>query len=93
MTSANPPYPYYNGIAYNSAYFITSNGSGLTQAKANTLYLQKTTPDTATAVETFSSGITTNTINTTGVGSTLNMGESITTGSVNIGNQQTSGNI
>lgn len=62
MTSSNPPYPYYDGIAYNSAFFTTNNGSGLTQAKANALYLQKTIADTAIAEETFSSGIKTDTI-------------------------------
>lgn len=62
MTSSNPPFPYYNGIAYNSSFFTTNNGSGLTQAKANALYLQKTIADTATAEETFNSGIKTDTI-------------------------------
>lgn len=65
MTSANPPYPYFNGITYNSQFFNTSTSSstgGLTQAQANLLYLQKTTNDTATALETFSAGILTNTI-------------------------------
>jgi hypothetical protein len=56
MTSSNPPYPYFNNIAYNSAFF-TSIDSGLTIAQANSKYLQKTIPDTATALETFN-GIT-----------------------------------
>jgi len=43
--------------------------SGLNQTQANKLYLQKTVADTATATETFSGGILTNTINpTTGTG-------------------------
>lgn len=62
MTSSNPPYPYYNGIEYNSSFFTSNTGSGLTQAKANALYLQKTTTDTATALETFNSGIKTDNI-------------------------------
>jgi hypothetical protein len=62
MSSANPPYPYFNGITYNNAYFETS-GTGLSRTQATALYLQKTTPDTATALETFNTGIKTNTIN------------------------------
>ena len=57
MTSAQSPYPYYIGIAYNSAFFTTKSGSGLSEATANTLYLRKTTTDTVTALETFN-GIT-----------------------------------
>jgi hypothetical protein len=49
-------YPYYDGIAYNSAFFETS-GTGLTVSQANAKYLQKTISDTATALETFN-GIT-----------------------------------
>jgi len=62
MSSYNPPYPYFNGITYNKDYFETS-GAGLSRTQANALYLQKTTPDTATALETFNTGIKTNTIN------------------------------
>ncbi len=40
MTSANQPFPYFNGIEYNSAYF-TSIDSGLTIAQANAKYLKK----------------------------------------------------
>jgi len=70
MTSSIPPYPYFNGISYNSAFF-TSIDSGLTIAQANSKYLQKTIPDTATAIETFSGGINTALINSTS--STTNM--------------------
>ena len=62
MSSSNPPYPYYNGITYNSAFFTTESGSGLTQTKANALYLQKTVADTATVLETFTNGIKTDSI-------------------------------
>jgi hypothetical protein len=58
MSSSNPPYPYFNGIAYNSSFFVTS-GTGLTISQANAKYLQKTTPDTATALETFNGGLRT----------------------------------
>jgi hypothetical protein len=67
MTSANQPFPYYNGIAYNSAFFTTS-GTGLTVSQANAKYLQKTITDTATALEVFNAGIKTDAI--TAIGST-----------------------
>ena len=38
MTSANAPYPNYDGIPYNSAYFATISSS-LTQSTADTRYL------------------------------------------------------
>ena len=58
MSSSNPPYPNFNGITYNRSYFSsnTTTSSGLTQTQANALYLQKTVADTATGVETFTSG-------------------------------------
>ena len=65
MSSFPPPYPYFNGIVYDSNFFTqlsTGSGSGLTKAQANALYLRKTTTDTATALETFSAGISTNSI-------------------------------
>ena len=65
MSSNNPPYPYFNGIAYNSAFFVTS-GTGLTVSQANAKYLQKTTPDTATALETFQAGVQTDLIKSNG---------------------------
>jgi hypothetical protein len=58
MSSANPPYPYYNGIPFNPSFFTSDTGSGLTETAANALYLRKTTPDAATALETFNGGIT-----------------------------------
>jgi hypothetical protein len=83
MSSSNPPYPYYNGISYNSSFFTTNTGSGLSQAKANTLYLQKTTTDTATALETFTGGIKTNSIDT--VASTDNLTINSGTGNTTLG--------
>ena len=56
MTTTLPPSQYFSGIFYNPA-FWTSADSGLTQAVADTLYLEKTTPDTATALQTFSGGL------------------------------------
>lgn len=60
MTTTLPPTQYFSGIYYNSS-FWSSGASSLTQTQANTLYLRKTVPDTATALETFSSGIATQT--------------------------------
>lgn len=77
MTSSNPPYPYYNGIAYNSAFFTTNSGSGLTQAKANALYLQKTIADTATALETFTSGIKTTSVDSTSSATNMTIGSNL----------------
>jgi hypothetical protein len=68
---------------YNPAYFA-SNTANLTQSQANALYLQKTTADTATALETFSSGISTNSLATTSAASTLDIA-STSTGVINIG--------
>jgi len=75
--------PTYIVSIYNPAYFA-SNTSNLTQAQANALYLQKTTADTATALETFSSGIATNSLATTSTSSTLDIA-STSTGVINIG--------
>ena len=69
MSSDNPPYPYYNGIPFNPSFFTSDTGTssgGFTEAEANTLYLRKTTPDTATAQETFNAGIVTPSITSTG---------------------------
>ena len=68
MSSDNPPYPYYNGIPFNPSFFTsdTGTGSGLTETAANALYLRKTTPDTATALETFNGGIVAPSLSSTG---------------------------
>lgn len=68
MSSDNPPYPYYNGIPFNPSFFTstTDTGSGLSETAANALYLRKTTPDTATALETFNGGIVAPSLSSTG---------------------------
>ena len=58
MTTANAPFPNYNGIPYNRSFFASSS-TGITQAQTDARYLQKTTADTATSLETFSGGIIT----------------------------------
>ena len=74
MTSQPPPTYTFSGIDYNPNYFNTDTGTGLTTATANTLYLRKTFPDTATSEETFSGGINTSdiTVNGTLYTSTIN---------------------
>ena len=63
MSSQPPPSYTFSGINYNPSYFTsTKSSTGLTTATANTLYLRKTFPDTATSIETFSGGIVTNSI-------------------------------
>jgi hypothetical protein len=59
MSIDNPPI--YIGITYNSQFFVEETG-GLSEAQANALYLRKTFPDTATALETFNSGVKTDSI-------------------------------
>ena len=76
MTSANPPYPYFNNIAYNSAFFATS-GAGLTVSQANAKYLQKTIADTATALETFNSGVATASVSSTSSSTNMTIGSNL----------------
>jgi hypothetical protein len=81
MSSANPPYPYYNGIPFNPSFFTSDTGTGLTETAANALYLRKTTPDAATDLETFNGGISvvgTTNINVSG-SSTTTIGSSNST--------------
>ena len=91
MSSQNPPYPYFDGITYNSSFFSTSS-SGLTQAVANTLYLKKTVSDTATSSETFSGGIITNGIEQIGT-TNITLYGNTTTASIGLGGGQIGGNI
>ena len=70
MSIAPPPYPIFNNIDYNSSFFSANTG-GLTQGQANTLYLQKTKPDTAGVLETFTAGINTNIIQPASTGANL----------------------
>jgi hypothetical protein len=61
MSASNAPTYYFTGIQFNSA-FYNVNDTTLTQSQASSLYLLKNTPDTATALETFSGGIKTDSI-------------------------------
>lgn len=60
MSANFPPNYYFPNINFNSSFYET--GDGLTQEMANTLYLRKTVADNATAVETFTAGIKTNSV-------------------------------
>jgi len=93
MSSATAPYPYFNGITYNPSFFSSSSTS-LTQAQANLLYLKKTTADTATALETFSGGILSNSLKTIATSDALDIATTQTSGAINIGSLPSrSGNI
>jgi hypothetical protein len=91
MSTATAPYPYFNGITYNPSFF-SSSSNGLTQTQANLLYLRKTTDDTATATETFSKILTTN-IDTINPATSVSLFNSTTTGHIEIGANQTTGDI
>ena len=86
MSAFPPPNVYFNGIIYDSDYF-TQSSSGLTLSQANAKYLQKTTSDTASALETFSGGILSNTINPTTTGGTIQIGHGATNNNVEIASQ------
>ena len=59
MSSASPPYPWFSGIQYNPSFFASSTTGDRTKEQADLLYLRKTVPDTAAALETFNGGIKT----------------------------------
>jgi len=62
----DPPEYYFTGINFNPAFYAQDSGTGISEATANALYLRKTVADTATAVETFNTGIITPSITSTG---------------------------
>lgn len=55
--SIPPPEFDFTGLFYNPQWWLSSASGALTQATANTLYLRKTTTDSASALETFNGGI------------------------------------
>lgn len=76
MSSFPPPYPYFNGIIYDSAFFNPVS-SGLTLSQANAKYLQKTISDTATAIETFNAGIKTTKVDSTSSSTNMTIGSNL----------------
>ena len=74
MSASNAPTYYFTEIGFNSSFYNTISTGGLTQAQANALYLQKTTADTATAIESFNAGIYVNTIDSLTNTGTISIG-------------------
>ena len=60
MATINPPLYEFNSINFNSSYFTNANTGSLTQSQADKRFLQKNTPDSASAAETFTAGINSN---------------------------------
>jgi len=87
MSAVNPPT--YTTGTYNPAFFATTT-SGITLAQGNSVYLQKTTPDTASALETFNGGIVTGSIERNSTSNTLTLYPSMgLTQNMGIGNAGT----
>ena len=94
MTSVSPPTYYFNGITFNSAFYTTSSSGGLSQSQANALYLKKNTADTASALETFSGGIVSDSYDSSTSSATTTLAANNLTGNINIGNgNRTAGTI
>jgi len=84
MASYNPPteaLPIFDNAVFKS----TNDSTILTVGQANLLYLRKTYADTATALETFSAGIKTNSIDPTTTTTTQLINSSMTSGDLYIG--------
>jgi hypothetical protein len=79
--------PIYSNVIYNSLFFPDANDTGLNESQANALYLRKTFPDTATALETFNSGIKTNSITPLTSGGTIQIGQGDPTNRVRIASE------
>ena len=85
MTSSSAPTYYFSGILFNNSFYQTVS-YGVSIGTANALYLRKKTADTATALETFSAGVQTpsiqsssspmNLFTTNSLPNTLNLGNS-----------------
>jgi hypothetical protein len=63
MTTSSPPSSqFFPGVNFNPAFCTDDDTTGITQTEADTRYLIKTQADTATALESFTSGIKTDTM-------------------------------
>ena len=82
----NPPDYYFTGINFNPAFYAQDAGTGLSETTANGLYLRKTVPDTATAIETFNLGIKAQKVDGLLTSSIMYVGNNITSGSLILGN-------
>ena len=83
MTTIPPPSQQFTGIFYNPSFWISSVTS-LTQAVANTLYLRKTTTDTASALETFNGGISTQSMTAPSLTADVNLFPNQTAGTLRL---------
>ena len=83
MSEEQPPIYYFTNIDFNSSFYDTE---AFTETQANALYLRKTTPDTATALETFNVGILSSSLDSLTPTSDLNIAATQTTGDINIAN-------
>ncbi len=81
MSFVSPPLYWSTGVPFNELFWASSTDP-LTENDANLLYLRKTTPDTASAFETFAGGIATNNIATTTLASNLQIGSDTNTGTI-----------
>jgi hypothetical protein len=88
MSAYTPPT--YNVTPFNQAYFATS--SGISLATASGLFLNKTSADTATALETFTAGMAVNTIQPTTTATTMLINSTMTSGDMYIGSNVASNN-
>lgn len=92
MSAESPPIYYFTNINFNSSFYDPAN-TGLTQTQANALYLRKTTPDTASAIETFAGGVLTDTINSITAGSNMAIASNHTAEDLFLAQNITSGDI
>lgn len=81
MTTQNPPI--FITSIFNSSFF-NNDSSGLSESTANLLYLRKKVVDIATSLEIFSGGLKTNSIDSYGTGSTLDICSTQISGDLNI---------
>lgn len=84
MTAVSKPLYWSVGVPFNELFWASSTGA-LTENQANLLYLQKTVVDTASALETFSGGLLTNSVGALTITSNLGIATSQTSGILNIG--------
>jgi|LakMenEpi02Apr12_1017379.scaffolds.fasta_scaffold00175_8 hypothetical protein len=90
MTTAPPPEFYFESIDFNPEFFEDVSAT-LTKKECDERYLIKTEQDTATALQTFTGGIKTNSIEPINATDTLNIAtiSSTATNVINIGNTTT----
>lgn len=83
MTSVPPPSQSFSGLFYNRSFWINS-ATTLSQTVANTLYLRKTTTDSASALETFNGGISTQSMTAPSLTADVNLFPNQTAGTLKL---------